>query len=113
MYLSIFFNLGEFVSVSCVTRQEPLIRKFEPFRLQESRGAQGINVSPDHYNRIITQSISKPHPGTPLPILASTLSHLHFGDFAFVPFLLFTSYRKLVGLHRLDLRLAGEFRFTE
>jgi hypothetical protein len=25
----------------------------------------------------------------------------------------FTSSRKLVGLHRFDLRLAGEFRFTE
>jgi hypothetical protein len=49
---------------------------------------------------------------TPLPIFASTLSHLLFGDFAFVPFL-FTSSRKLVGLHRFDLRLAGEFRFTE
>jgi hypothetical protein len=38
---------------------------------------------------------------------------LLFGDFAFVPFLLFTSSRKLAGLHRLDLRLAGEFRFTK
>jgi hypothetical protein len=44
---------------------------------------------------------------------ASTLPHQLFGDFTFVPFLLFTSCRKLVGLHRFDLRLAGEFRFTK
>jgi hypothetical protein len=44
---------------------------------------------------------------------ASTLPHLLFGDFTFIPCFLFTSSRKLVGLHRFDLRLAGEFRFTE
>jgi hypothetical protein len=89
----------------------------EPFWLQESRGAQGINISPDHCNRIITRSISKPPPGTPLPIIVSNLLHLlyliYFSATSPSYLFSFTSSRKLVGLHRFDLRLAGVFRFTE
>jgi hypothetical protein len=51
----------------------------------------------------ITRSISELPLDTPLPIIASTLLYLLFGDFAFIPFFLFTSSHKLAGLHCLDL----------